>query len=198
MKSKQFVWISAAVAALVLPFAAHSQIAPERSPSRATAQDYKYQAFVGGGYTSLNQVSQSNSGLLGVTVAVTRDWGKYFGITLDGGHYQWVASRANPQSASVNLYLAGPEFHAPLYEKLGIFVHGLIGAAHTGGVSIRPGESFAGGIGMGMDYKLGSRFGVRLYGDDIGSSFTLTPYQSGFSPHRRFNARASFGLTYKF
>jgi hypothetical protein len=98
----------------------------------------------------------------------------------------------------VNLYLAGPEFHAPLYEKLGIFVHGLIGAAHTGGVSIRPGESFAGGIGMGMDYKLGSRFGVRLYGDDIGSSFTLTPYQSGFSPHRRFNARASFGLTYKF
>jgi hypothetical protein len=185
-------------AAALAPTAASCQVAPEKTPSQQTGPDYKYQAFVGVGYTSLNQVSQSNSGLVGVTVSVTRDWGKYFGFTLDGGHYQWVVTRTNPEAASVNLYLAGPELHAPLYEKASLFVHGLIGAAHTGGVAIYPDYSFAGGVGIGLDYKLNEHFGVRAYGDDIGSSFSITPYQSGDSPHRRFNARASFGVTYKF
>ena len=198
MNSKLFFGILAAAAALLTPFKATCQIAPEKSPSQSTEPEYKYQVFVGVGYTSLNQVSQSNSGLLGVTASVTRDWGKYFGITLDGGHYQWVVTRANPEAASVNLYLAGPEFHAPLYEKASLFVHGLIGAAHTGGVAIYPNYSFAGGIGIGLDYKLNSHFGIRAYGDDIGSSFSITPFQPGDSPHRRFNARASMGVTYKF
>jgi len=149
LNSKLFFGILAAAAALLTPFKATCQIAPEKSPSQSTEPEYKYQVFVGVGYTSLNQVSQSNSGLLGVTASVTRDWGKYFGITLDGGHYQWVVTRANPEAASVNLYLAGPEFHAPLYEKASLFVHGLIGAAHTGGVAIYPNYSFAGGIGIG-------------------------------------------------
>jgi hypothetical protein len=188
----------AAIAAALSPIAANCQIAPDKAPRTTTGAEYKYQVFAGLGYTSLNQVNQSNSGLLGVTVSVTRDWGKYFGLTIDGGHYQWVVSRANPQNASVNLYLAGPEFHAPLYDRVGIFAHALIGAAHTGGVSIQPDESFAGGVGVGLDYKLGDRLGLRVYGDDIGSSFTLTPFQPGDSPHRRFNARASIGATYRF
>jgi hypothetical protein len=109
-----------------------------------------------------------------------------------------VLTRANPERALVNLYLAGPEFHAPLYENASIFVHGLIGAAHTGGVAIYPENSFAGGVGLGLDVKLNSRFAVRAYGDDIGSSFSITPFQPGDSPHRRFNARGSIGVKYKF
>jgi hypothetical protein len=198
LNRKLFFGILAAAAALLTPFKANCQIAPEKSPSQSTEPEYKYQAFVGVGYTSLNQVSQSNSGLIGVTGSFTRDFGKYFGVTLDGGHYQWVVTRANPEAASVNLYLAGPEFHAPLYEKVSLFVHGLIGAAHTGGVAIYPNYSFAGGVGLGLDYKLNSHFGIRAYGDDIGSSFSITPFQPGDSPHRRFNARASMGVTYKF
>ena len=198
LKRKLLIGILAWAAALLGPSAATCQIAPEKSPSQQTEPEYKYQAFVGLGYTSLNQVSQSNSGLVGVTVSATRNWGKYFGITLDGGHYQWVVTRANPEAASVNLYLAGPEFHAPLYEKVSLFAHGLIGAAHTGGVAIYPNYSFAGGVGLGLDYKLKEHFGLRAYGDDIGSSFSVTPFQPGDSPHRRFNARASIGLTYKF
>ncbi|HEX3893639.1 MAG TPA: hypothetical protein VHZ28_02365 [Terracidiphilus sp.] len=198
MKRKQSIWVLAAVAAAVMPLAAFSQIAPEKAPGRTGTENYKYKAFVGWGYTSLNQVNQSNSGLQGVSLSLTRDWGKYFGVTVDGGHYAWTVTRANPQSASVDLYLAGPEVHADLYERIGIFVHGLIGAAHTGGVSIRPNESFAGGVGLGLDYKLGPHLGLRLSGDDIGSSFTLVPFQPGDSPHRQFNARAAFGVTYKF
>lgn len=174
---------------------------PDRSGKiarRSTDHAYKYTAFVGLGYTSLNQVNQSNSGLTGVTLSVTRDWGKYFGLTAQGGHYQWTVTASNPFAASVNMYLAGPEFHADLYDNVGIFLHGLIGAEHTGGVAIRPDESFAGGVGMGVSYKLGSRLGLRAWGDDIGSSFTLVPYQPGFSPHRRFNAHAAIGVTYKF
>ncbi len=195
---KLFFWILAASAAALMPLAANCQIAPEKTPTERTGPDYKYTAFVGWGYTSLNQVNQSNSGLQGVSLSLTRDWGKYFGVTAEGGHYAWTVTEANAQAASVNVYLAGPEFHAALYERTSLFAHGLIGAAHTGGVSIRPSESFAGGVGVGLDYKLNDRLGLRAYGDDIGSSFTLVPYQPGFSPHRHFNARASVGVTYKF
>lgn len=195
---KLFFWILAASAAALMPVAANCQIAPEKTPSLQTGPEYKYTAFVGWGYTSLNQVNQSKSGLQGVSLSLTRDWGKYFGVTAEGGHYAWTVTETNPQAASVDLYLAGPEFHAALYERSSIFIHGLLGAAHTGGVSIRPSESFAGGIGVGLDYKLSPRLGLRAYGDDIGSSFTLQPFQPGFSPHRRFNARASVGVTYKF
>jgi len=197
LKRKLFFWILAAGAATLISCQANGQIAPEKAPSQNSGPDYKYVAFVGVGYTSLNQESESNSGLIGVSVSVTRDWGKYFGVTLDGGHYQW-ATRTNPEAASVNQYLAGPEIHAALYEKTSLFVHGLLGAVHTGGVPIFPNYSFAGGVGVGLDYRLNNRFGLRAYGDDIGSSFSVTPYQPGDSPHRRFNARASFGLTYRF
>jgi hypothetical protein len=198
LKRKLFFFVLAAAAAVLTARQAECQIAPEKTPGQNPESEYKYSAFVGLGYTSLNQVSQSNSGLVGVTFSVSRDLSKYFGFTLDAGHYQWVVTRANPEAASVNLYLAGPEFHAPLYEKVSLFAHGLIGAAHTGGVSIYPNYSFAGGVGLGLDYKLNPRFAVRAYGDDIGSSFSITPFEPGDSPHRRFNARASIGVTYRF
>jgi len=82
---KLFFWILAASAAALMPVAANCQIAPEKAPSERTGPEYKYEAFVGWGYTSLNQVNQSNSGLQGVSLSVTRDWGKYFGATLEVG-----------------------------------------------------------------------------------------------------------------
>lgn len=197
MKKSLLLSIVSAIAAL-MPAAAHSQMAKEKPPRDTNEPTYKYEAFVGFGYTSLNQVSQSNSGLTGVSLSVTRDWGRYFGITAEGGHYQWTVTRSNPEAASVNQYLAGPVFHAPLYENVSIFVHGLLGTIHTGGVAIQPDYSFAGGIGLGLEYKLSPRLAVRAYGDDIGSSFTVTPYQLGDSPHRRFNAHAAIGVSYKF
>lgn len=200
MKRKMLLLILAAIPAALLPLAAISQVEPEKPQATTSAPTHKYELFAGWGYTSLNQVSQSNNGLQGITASATRDFGKYFGVTVDGGYYGWTVTRANPVRSTVDLYLAGPVVHAPLYERLDIFVHGLFGAVHTGGdVVISPNYSFAGGVGLGLDYKLKSEhWGLRAYGDDIGSAFTLTPFQPGFSPHVRWNARASAGVTYKF
>jgi hypothetical protein len=198
LNRKKLITLVATVSAALMPLAAHSQLEKEKAPATTTEPTYKWEAFAGFGYTSLNQVNQSNSGLGGVSLSLTRDWGKYFGVTAEGGHYFFTITRSNPTNPTVDQYLVGPVIHAPLYDKLSIFAHGLIGAVHTGNVSIQPSESFAGGVGLGLDYKLGPHLGLRAYGDDIGSSFTLTPYQSGYSPHMRWNAHASIGVTYKF
>ena len=200
LKRKLLLSILAVLPAALMPLAAQSQIRPEKPPAVQTGPTYKYEGFVGWGYTSINQVSLSRSGLQGVTAGITRDWGKYFGLTAQGGHYAWsvTASNAAIGSPSVDMILGGPEFHAQLYERTNLFAHGLLGAVHTGGVKISPTVSFAGGIGLGMDYNLKPRVALRLYGDDIGSDFTVTPYQSGYSPHIRWNAHAALGLVYKF
>jgi len=198
LKRKLLLSILAVVPAALIPLAAIGQIAPERTPVQSTEPTYKYEAFAGWGYTSINQVNQSRSGLQGFSLSLTRDWGKYFGLAVEGGHYAWVVTQSNVGNPTVDLYLAGPAAHAPLFGKTSLLVHGLIGAAHTGGVSISPDVSLAGGFGMGADYSLTPRLALRLYGDDIASSFTITPYQSGYSPHMRWNARASFGVVYKF
>lgn len=198
MKRKMLLSILAMIPAALMPVAANSQMAKEKVPSQSTEPTYKYEVFAGWGYSSLNQVTHSESGVQGVSLSVTRDWGKYFGVTAEGGHYAWAVTQANAGNPWVDMYLAGPVVHAPLYERTSLFVHALLGAVHTGGASISPSESFAGGVGIGMDYKLSPHLGLRLAGDDIGSSFTVSPFVPGDSPHRRFNARASMGVTYKF
>ena len=72
MKSKLLLSILAVASALVVPMAAVGQIAPEKPPKDVTGPVYKYEAYVGYGYTSLNQVSLSRSGLQGVSASVTR------------------------------------------------------------------------------------------------------------------------------
>jgi hypothetical protein len=201
LKTRKLLSILAVISAALLPLAAKSQIAKEKPASQTTESAYKWELFAGWGYTSLNQVNGSYSGLQGVSLSATRDFGRFFGVTIDGGHYALTLTRSNTYPTTVNHFLAGPVVHAPLYEKVGIFAQGLIGAVNTemgGGVSIEPSYSFGGGLGGGLDYKLNQHWGLRASGDYIGSSFTVVPFQPGFSPHRRWNNRAAFGVTYKF
>jgi hypothetical protein len=191
--------VLAVVSALFLPLAASSQIAPDRpAKPESTGPTYKWETFAGVGYTSLNQVSRSQNGLIGVNVAVTRNFGKYFGLTADGGHYAFTYSRSNPGDPTVDMVLLGPVFHVKLFEHLDGFARALLGGVHTGGDSTVPDVSFAGGAGCGMDYNLSSRFALRLSGDSIASSFTQDPDHLGNSTHMRRNARAAFGVVYKF
>ena len=211
LKRKSFLAILALVAAAFMPLAATSQIAPDRPPrAENTEPATKYEVYAGVGYTSLNNVNQSRNGLLGVNVTVTRDWGKFFGLTANGGMYQHPYDSTNPGNPTVDMLLLGPTFHGHLYGNLDGFVHALLGIEHISGTSSTPGLAYstpsislAGGLGIGLEYKLTPRFALRAWGDDILSSFAANTNQAvctngGCLSHESRSARASFGLVYKF
>jgi hypothetical protein len=203
LKRKFLLSILAVVPAMFMPLAATCQIAPDR-PARAeqTEPSYKYEVFAGYGYTSLNQVNQSRYGLEGVNVSVTRDWGKYFGVIADGAFYtrgfETPVVADSAIAPKVDSILAGPVLHANLYGRVDGFFRVLLGGEHTGGSSQTPDISFAGGVGIGMDYKLSPHFFIRASGDDIASSFSVINPDKNASPHERRNSRAAFGVVYKF
>jgi hypothetical protein len=127
LKRKWLISILAVIPAALMPLAASGQIAPDRGtrPDRAEPT-YKYEVYGGYGYTSLNQVNQSRYGLEGVNIAVTRNWGRYFGVTADGAFYTKSFSTGNPGNPSVDLVLLGPELHAPLYGRVNGFFRVLL------------------------------------------------------------------------
>lgn len=190
----------AALPAAVMPLVALSQVAPDRPPRANTGPTFKYQAFAGASYTSLNQVNQSRYGLIGFDVAVTRNWGRYFGLTAEGGFYSTSAGSGNPGNPSVDMVLAGPEVHGHIYDKWSLFAHALLGGEHTGGNNQTPDVSFAGGGGVGVEYELTPRWVIRAWGDDISASFSVTNPNpnTGNSPHRTSNSRATMGVAYRF
>jgi len=213
LKRKLLLSILAMVPALFMPLSATSQIAPDRPPrAPQTEPSTKYEVFAGFGYTSLNQLNNSRYGLSGVNASVTRDWGKFFGVTADGAYYKIALygcnsnssdpnkQNCNPGEPSVDALLFGPVLHSNLYGPVDGFFHVLLGGEHTGGEYMTPKVSFAGGVGAGLDYKLNKRFALRLSGDDIASSFSVRDNSPalGYSSHRTRSSRASFGLVYKF
>jgi hypothetical protein len=202
LKRKILAFILAVIPAALMPLAATGQVAPEAAPGPAERPQptYKYQVFAGYAYTSLNQVNQSRHGLQGVKVGLSRDWGRFFGLVVNGDYYKYPLGSGNPGDPSVYSAMAGPEVRANIYDKIGGFVHGLLGVEHTGGEEMTPNLSFAGGAGGGLTYNLGRRLILFAYGDKIGASFSVTGNNPslGYSPHRTWNAHATFGVAYKF
>lgn len=199
MKRNLLFSILALVAATLVPLAASGQIVLDKPPApEKTEKTYKWEAYAGYGYTSLNQVNQVRYGLEGVNASLTRDWGKYFGLTADGSYYLRAIQSGNPVNAKVYLVLAGPVFHLELYDRYSGFVRVLIGGEHTGRANEIPDISFAGGFGGGMEYKWTPRISIRASGDYIESSFVEDPNHLGYSPHRRGNSRAAIGVVYRF
>ena len=206
MKRKFLFSILAMVLAALMPLAAtcQSSKAPRAQATDETPRVFKYEGFAGYGYTSLNQVNESRYGLSGVSLSLTRDFGRYFGLTAEGDYYRYPFSTpviANSTIVpSVDSVLLGPMVHANIYGKFDGFVHGLLGGEHTGGTSQTPHISFAGGFGGGLDYVVNPRISIRASGDFIGASFSLVGNSAelGNSPHKSWNSRASFGVVYHF
>jgi hypothetical protein len=196
--------ILAMVPAALLPLAANCQVSQSTQQADETAKTYKYSAYAGYAYTSLNQVNQSRYGLQGVNLSITRDFGRYFGVTAEGDYFRYPFSTPEVANStitpSVESVLFGPVIHANIYGKFDGFVHGLLGGEHTAGASETPNISFAGGFGGGMDYNLNPRFSVRASGDIIAASFSLTGNSTelGNSPHKTWDSRASIGVVYHF
>ena len=190
--------LALAAGAAIAPLAASAQIIEEKPAAAPVDRGYRNEVFAGWGYTSINQVNQSRSGLQGYEVGASRDFGKYFGVTGLYGQYDWTVTSANTGSPTVQMFLVGPMAHAQLYERWNLYARVLLGTAHVGKISIEPSQSFAGGGGVGLEYMLKPRIALRLGGDNIGSAFTITPYESGASTHTRWNAHAYFTVAYKF
>ena len=199
MKRKCLVLLFAALAACVAMTASAQVSLDTKSPSN-NAGFQKYSIFAGFGYTSLNQVNQSRYGLIGGNVDLNRNWGRFFALTVDGGFYPSSLGSGNPGKPTVSMVLAGPELHGTIFENWSVYFRGMIGGEHTGGESMTPRVSFAGGVGVGVQHDLGPHWSLRAGGDDIGSSFSLinNSPQLGNSPHRRFNSRADIGIMYRF
>jgi len=222
LKRKFLLAILAIVSAAIMPLAATGQIIHSRhreTPADKPVASHKYEIFAGYSYTSMNQVNESRYGLQGVNLSVTRDWGRFFGLTADGVYYKYPLSHPAIQNSGsltpwVDGVLLGPVLHAPLFGHYEGFFRVLLGAEHTGftgspsGTTAYPNLSFAGGIGAGLDYKLSNHFYMRASGDDITSSFVAPVYpnsygsgcmqNSGCSPHKHRSSRAEFGVVYKF
>ncbi len=77
---------------------AAAQAVPEAGPPTAT--QLKYSVYGGFAYTSLNQVNLSRYGLMGGEVKVTRDFGKYFGLMVNGSYYNHPPATPPPIPAT--------------------------------------------------------------------------------------------------
>jgi hypothetical protein len=196
----------AVISAVTFSVPASAQV--DREPKGPTADnvdaDLKWEAYAGLAYTSLNNVTRSRYGLIGVKAGVTRDFGRFFGLTAEGSYYKYAvfasAGNPNPGDPRLTSWLAGPVIHADIYGKFSGFIHGLVGVEHSGGESQIPDTSFAGGFGGGMEYKVNQRLSLRATGDDIGASFSPinnTP-ALGYSAHRSWNPQASLSVVYHF
>lgn len=202
-KLKRTLLVSMLAVLAILPLAATGQVAPD-SGSAQVAPNYKYEVFLGGNYTSLNQVNLSRYGLIGFKASVMRDFGKYFGLAATGDYENTPVSSAtpgNPGNPSVYTFMLAPEVHGEnLIGPVGAVLFAELGGEHTGGEGMTPSISFAGGFGGGLLYSINKHFGLRLTGDRLAGSFSLpnnTP-SLNYSTHETWNPRASFGVTYKF
>jgi len=194
--------ILAAVAAVLIPQGAMGQVNPEAAPGAAQAAP-KYEIFAGVAYSRLRQVPVSFSGLVGGKVSVSRDFGKYFQLMGSGDYYSLgtghsdIPNKGNP---TIYTFLVGPALHATLYENLSGVIFGEIGGEHTGGESMTPSISFAGGFGGGLAYNLSRNWAVQLTGDRVAASFSLPNNNPALSnsSSRTWNARGTFGVVYRF
>lgn len=196
----------AIVPAVLIPVSAMSQATSPQAPPEQGQASHKYEVYAGFGYTSINQVNLSRYGLIGVDLSFTRDWGRYFGMSVMGNYYKPPVGSGNsttvgnPGDPSVYEVLVGPELHAPLFGNFSGFFHGGLGIEHTGGENMHPDLSFAGGFGGGASYNISPRLAIRASGDRIGASFSVinnTP-QLAYSPHRTWNSSGTVGVVFRF
>lgn len=189
-----------AVPAILLPLSAAAQVVQEKAPRPVDTGAPKYKLYAGFSYTSINQVNQSRHGLAGANVELSRNFGRFFAVVADGAYFQPSVGSGNPGKPTVTQGFGGLEVHGDIFENWSLFVHGLMGGIHTGGESMTPSVSFAGGLGMGVEHSLGPHWAIRASGDNLASSFSLrnNSTQLGNSPHMRWNARGGIGVVFKF
>jgi opacity protein-like surface antigen len=184
------------VFALLLPVSLVGQVARPTTSADAVSAFQRYEVFGGYAYSSANQVKGS-SALSGFNVGASAKLKPWFGGVVDFGEYRFGSSSSLSTIPNVTTVLAGPEFYLPA-DRLTGFLHVMLGGAHTGNAGAIPDVSFAYAVGGGASYKLNTHWDFRISGDGISSSFVQAPSNAGFTPHARWNPRATVGVGYRF
>jgi Outer membrane protein beta-barrel domain len=209
LKRTLLCWMLAVVPAALMPLSAMSQVNPDSAPASSSGA-FRYTGYAGFAYTGLNQINQSRYGLIGGKGSLTRNWGKYFGLSGVVDYNKPPISNSsdrNPGDPSVYSLMVAPELHTNIYGSLSGLFFLELGIEHTGGEGMSPSTSFAGGFGGGLEYNLNRRFAIRAEGDRVGASFPVTSnfsqtgqteQEEGDSTHRTWNGRASIGVVYHF
>jgi hypothetical protein len=189
---------------LIFSLSAHAQSKAQADAPDVSELRSRYDIFAGAAITSQNQIVHAHGFLLGYQIGVTRNWGKYFGINVQGSGMSDSLSSANQTEAGISpnysQFLVGPELHAPLYERMSGGVHLLLGGSHTGGSGIQgiPNIAFSDGFGAFLQYRVTPHFSLRLLSDRMGTSYVQEPSNLGYTPHHVDNVQAAFGLVYHF
>jgi len=138
--------------------------------------------------------------LHGFNVSFNQNLVKWVGLKVDvSGHYGEVTILPGQPKFDINtyLFLVGPQFNLPKYERLRPYGHVLFGVMRTnvssfgtlGRISARD-SAFALAVGGGLDFKVNDLVAVRLFQAD----YVLTRFNS----ETQNNIRASTGVVLRF
>lgn len=167
--------------------AAHAQESP------------RFDVFAGYSYVRENPSGPVSSfSLNGGSASLTYHWKDWVSGVADFGAYHNGNILGSGVDGTLSTYLFGPKFTYRSYHHFTPFAETLFGVAHAG-ASIAGGSSsqnaFAMALGVGVDYRLNSRFALRPLQVD----YLLTRFPEG-TPNNQSqnNLRASTGIVIHF
>lgn len=143
--------------------------------------------------------------LHGFNVSFNQNLVKWVGLKVDvSGHYGERTILPGQPKLDMNtyLFLVGPQFNLPKYERLRPYGHVLLGAVRTsvstfgtlGRISARD-SAFALAVGGGLDFKVNDLVAIRLFQAD----YVLTRLDSGTQNSvTQNNFRTSTGVVLRF
>ncbi len=148
-------------------------------------------------------ICDGGTDLHGFNVSFNQNLVKWVGLKVDiSGHYgERTILPGLRVDMNTYLFLAGPQFNLPKYERLRPYGHVLLGVVRTnlttpstfGRLSLRD-SAFALAIGGGVDLKVNDLVAVRLFQAD----YILTRFDTGPRSATQNNFRTSTGLVLRF
>lgn len=156
-----------------------------------------------GGYSYMHGnvvISGQGISLNGASGSVAYNYNRWVGFVFDLGTYYQGNVAGNGRTLSVTTYLFGPRISWRKSEKWIPFGQILLGGGHGGGTLYTGGSSplgtqnsFAMTVGGGVDWKLQSRFSVRLFQME----YLRTQFNNGVNFNQN-SLRISAGVVFHF
>ncbi|HYJ37866.1 MAG TPA: outer membrane beta-barrel protein, partial [Chitinophagaceae bacterium] len=155
-----------------------------------SAQTFRSSLFGGPSYLHFGDQNTKFDGF-GATLNYTYPLGKKVGLTIDGGYYMHIDKQGDFKESNNIFTLHGGISYNPKFfgsgSKLGLSTHALLGIANwktkvefPGGENKESETSFSANLGASLDYKLNSKFDLRLLQVDYIPTFFREDTQNNY------------------